>query len=93
MSQRLILFSELLAVLYRWIILAVFSQLLTTPHVAFAHARLSRLVGYIGPYKEPLVECQRHSLGGYCANCRARINNLSVARCLLYPSVSLVVHA
>ena len=70
-----------------------FRQLLTTPHVAFTHARLSWPVGYIGPYKEPLAECQRHSPRSYRANCRARINNLSVARCLLYPSVSLVVHA
>ena len=68
-----------------------FRQLLTTPHVAFTHARLSWPVGYIGPYKEPLAECQRHSPRSYRANCRARINNLSVARCLPYPSVSTVL--
>ena len=63
----------------------VFKQLPTTPHVASAHARLSRPVGCIGPYNEPLAECQRHFPGGYRANCRARISNLSIARCSPYP--------
>ena len=37
-----------------------------------------------------MSECQWHSPGVYRANCRARIRNLSIARCLPYPLVSPV---